>query len=1034
MTHHLKSSLLRLLAVELGVAVFCSSAAGVAQSPVLQPRITAKIDNSRRVSLVGSTSPKARVANDTGSVAPDMQLQGMTVVFNRTPAQQSALDALVADQQNPASPLYHHWLTPEQYAAQFGMADSDIATVKTWLEQQGFTVNYVSRSRTRIYFSGTSAEVASAFGAPLHYYKAAGEAVSHFAPSEELSVPAALASVVRNVGNLSSFRPHSRVRVKQPVLKPLFTVEGTKAYFLTPLDVATIYNVKQEYQQGYTGSGQTIAIVGQSAVSATDLANFRSALGLAANPPSLNLIANTGTSQTYTGDEFESDLDLEYSGAMAPEATVAFYYVGNSPNYGALNALEYVIDNDSAPIISTSYGVCEFDAGIGAISALDLVLEEGVSQGQTIIAASGDNGSQDCSGDTNLTTAEQQVLAVDYPASSPYVLGVGGTEFPVADVTPTNTTYWTSASSSADLIGSAKSYIPEQAWNDDVAANELDAGGGGASLMEPRPTWQAGVTGIPSGTQRLVPDISLAASPNDPGYLICSSDTTFTGVTGSCTDGFRNSSSSSFQYDVAGGTSFAAPIFAGLLAVINQADGDTTGQGLINPILYTLASNPATYASAFHDITSGGNECLLSATSCGTGSQTSSYLAGVGYDETSGLGSVNFANLVASWSSAKAASAAATTTILVVDSPLSITAGSTVNLEATVSSGTTPVTSGTVTFMEDGTSIGTAPLNSSGVAIFSVSTLPVGADALTASYGGASKFDASVSGAVGVTVTATTTATATTLTASPASVAAGASVNLSAAVTSNGSPVTSGVVAFLVDGSSVGIGMLNSSGTASMSLDTLPVGTDSISASYGGTSSFAPSTSASVSVTVTGTSTPVTISVGSVSSLFPGEGTSSTLKISAGSSYSGTMNLTCTLTNSPVGAQYLPTCSLNPTTITVAANATASSTLMVQTTSPTSTALARPTGLTPWGLGGASAMAGLLMFCVPTRRRRMTSLLALLLVVCSFGAVGCGSGNANHVTTSTPSTTAGSYTFTVRGTDVTNPSTTASTTVTITVN
>lgn len=1092
------------------IAVFASvTASGVAGQVAPQPRITAQVDNSQRVSLRGEVSPKARAADDVGAVATDMQLRGITLVFSRTAAQQAALDQLVADQQNPTSASYHHWLTPEQYAVRFGMGAADIATVQSWLEQQGFTVESVARSRTSISFSGTAAQVSAAFGAPLHNYRGQGGISSHFAPSTNLSIPSALAPVVQGVRNLASFRLHSRAQIKLPSLLPQYTVEGTQAYFLTPLDVATIYNLKTEYGQGYSGSGQTIAIVGQSAVSSADLANFRKALGLAANAPSLNLIPGTGGSQVFSGDEAESDLDLEYSGAVAPMATVAFYYVGNSPNYGVFDALQYVVDSDSAPIISISYGDCEFDIGASAIATLDSIFEQASSQGQSIIAASGDSGSQDCSPDTNLTATEQQAVAVDYPASSPYVTGVGGTEFPVADVTAPNTTYWTSEAGSSDLVSSAKAYIPEQVWNDDVAVKTWDGGGGGVSLYETRPAWQTGVTGIPSGTQRLVPDVSLAASPNYPGYLFCSSDTTATGVSNSCASGFRNSSGTSFSYDVAGGTSFAAPIFAGMVAVLNQANGNTTGQGLIAPTLYTLASNGATYASAFHDITSGGNECLLTAASCGTGIQTSDYLAGLGYDEASGLGSINFANLVTAWSYPRTSPSAVTATVLTA-TPASASSGSTVSLSAAVSSAGAPVTAGTVTFQSDSATIGTGTLNSNGVATISLSTLPIGADSITATYGGGASFAASVSNAVTVTVgapstvttlsvsslnlmsgstvsltasivsngvpvasgtvtflsngvsmgaasvsggtasislsslslgtdsiiasyggtsnlaasasnvvtitvTAAVATTMTTLTAAPATVAAGAAVTLTAIVTSNGSAVTAGVVNFLDSGASIGTGLLNGSGTASISLNSLAAGAHSISAGYAGTASFTASTSASVAITVT--TTPVAITVAAAPPVTPGVGTSSTVILSAGSSYSGTMNLSCALIASPVGAQNLPTCSLTPKTLTVKANAVGTATLAVQTTGATSTAQSSHAGPNPWGLGGGSALAVLMMFGLPSRRRRLFSALGLLLVLVAVGTVGCGGGAPSGTTSGAAATTAGTYTFTITGTD-----------------
>jgi subtilase family serine protease len=1029
--HFLKCNLRALIGAGcIAVSIIATTPAFSQQVP-LRPRITAQVDNSERVSVKGSISPKARASNDVGAVAPGMQLRGVTLNFSRTAAQQVALDQLVAAQQNPASAFYHQWITPEQYAAQFGVAEVDIASIQAWLEQQGFAVESVSRSRNSISFSGSAAQVESAFGTQIHNYRGQGEPSSHFSPSTDLTIPAAIAPVVQSIANLSSFRLHSRARVQQPSLHPQFTVTGTQYYFLTPTDVATIYNVQAEYSQGYSGSGQTIAIVGQSAVVATDIANFRKALGLSVNAPSLNLVPGTGTSLVVTDDETESDLDLEYSGAMAPAAKIAFYYAGNNQNYGVMDAMQYVIDNNSAPIISISYGDCEFDTGSANLATLDSIFEQGTSQGQTIIASSGDDGSQDCAEDTNLTKLQQQALAVDYPASSPYVTGLGGTEFPAADVTPTNTTYWTSDSSNADLVSSAKSYIPEQIWNDDVASKTWSGGGGGISLYEARPVWQSGVTGIASGTYRMVPDISLASSPDYPGYLYCSSDSTSTGVTNGCSSGFRNSTASSFQYEVAGGTSFAAPIFAGLLAVINQAKGYTDGQGLINPTLYSLAGNSATYASAFHDITSGGNNCLLTAANCGTGAQTSDYMAGTGYDEASGLGSVNFSNLVAAWPKYETALSATATTLTAT--PTNVLSGASVALTATVKSGTTVAASGTVTFLAGSTIVGTGTVSITGTASLSLATLPVGVNSLTADYGGTTTLAASASTAVTVTVAApTTAATTTTLTATPTKSSSGATVTLTATITSGTTAVTSGVVTFMEGGTSIGTGTFNILKTATLSLTTLPTGSDSITASYGGTTSLSSSISAPVIVTVATSSAVITVPTPSPVSA--GAGATTTVTLSAGTNYIGSMNITCALSSSPGGAQNLPTCSLKPTLLEVEANGAALSTLVVQTSGTTSTAQSRPSGLNPWGLGGGSVIAGLMIF-FPSRRRRMLSMLALLLVIASVGSIGCGGAAAGGSTTTVASTatTAGSYTYTITGTDTINPTIMTSTTVVITV-
>jgi len=637
-------------------------AAAQVQAAKPQPRITAPIDNSSRVTLTGSRSPRAVPANDIGAVPSTLQLQGISLVFSRSAAQQNALDTLVAAQQNPSSPLYHQWITPDQYAAQFGVSDTDIAAVKTWLEQQGFAVQSVSRSRNRIVFSGTAGQVANAFGVPLHYYfspaNAFQPAATHFAPSADISIPAALSSSVLAVDNLSDFRlvPHI-VRSGTQATQPRFTSYQTGNHYLTPGDLATIYDITPAYNSGFTGSNQSIAVVGQSEIEISDITNFQTAVGIAAKTPIVTLVPGTGSSKVYAdGDEAESDLDLEYSSTIAKGAQVYFVYAGSSG--GVWDSISYAIDNKTAPIISTSYGECEPELGQPQYTAYNAELEQAAAQGQTVVAAAGDDGSTDCY-EYGSKDANNETVSVDFPGSSQYVTAMGGTEFPSAYIAAGNNTYF-DAQSSTDIISSAKSYIPEMVWNDDVAAvaascpgtscDPISSGGGGVSIYTAQPTWQAGTIGgvaiSTTGGKRMVPDIALTASPVNAPLAFCTSDATFwsSGQKASCNDGLRDSTSGVLT--VGGGTSFDAPTFSGLVAIINQAK-NSTSQGVINSTLYSLAAT-SVYATAFHDITSGGNQCLSGSTYC-TSPGTTEYAATTGYDEASGLGSIDFFNLLTAW-------------------------------------------------------------------------------------------------------------------------------------------------------------------------------------------------------------------------------------------------------------------------------------------------------------------------------------------------------------------------------------------------
>jgi subtilase family serine protease len=748
----------------------------LAQTPA--ERIAAEIDNSARAMIKGTHPPMARPENDAGRLTSDIKLHGINIVFSRSAVQEADLQALIAAQQDPVSSLYHEWLTPDQFAARFGVADADIAKIEFWLQQQGFSIESVSRSKNRITFSGTVEQTESAFSTEFHYYNVSGK--KYYAPSADVSVPSALSLVVQSVANLSTFRPKSHVifRPQGPSATANFTSSVSGNNFLTPKDIATIYDINAAYNGGYIGTGQSIAVVGQSLIAESDIENFQSALGLAKKDPTLALVPNSGTAAVSSGDEAESDLDLEYSGAIAKGATIYFVYVGNSSNYSVWDSIVYAVDNRIAPVISTSYGTCESGLASSDYATLNAVLAQAASQGQSVVAAAGDHGSTDCYGETGLTTAQQEALAVDFPASSQYATGMGGSEFPAADVAKGNTTYWT-AQGSSDIISSALSYIPEQAWNDDSSTNGLASGGGGVSSFTARPSWQAGVTGIPSGNFRLVPDVSLTASPANAGFLYCTSDTSAwtTGQAASCNSGFRDSSSQDLT--VAGGTSFDVPTFAGMVAIINQKL-NSSGQGVVNSTLYALAADSTTYASAFHDITSGNNECTAGSSVCSTAG-TSEYPATTGYDEATGLGSLDFYNLLLAWPTSTSSLTASTTTLSAATTTPASGASDVITI--TVGSGSSSFTTaptGTLTIVVDGTTATSSLALSGGSATYTFSSTTSGSHAITATYSGDSTYAPSTGT---LTLTVGASSGSFTLAATNVTVSAGSSASSTITIT-----------------------------------------------------------------------------------------------------------------------------------------------------------------------------------------------------------------------------------------------------------
>jgi hypothetical protein len=611
-------------------------------------RVVRPIDDSSRVTLQGNVRPMFRPENDQGPVEGSFKLENISLMFKPTQSQQADLTALLAEQQDRSSPNYHQWLTPEQYADRFGLSQNDINQVVAWLEAQGFTVTQTARSRTWVSFSGTAAQVEAAFQTEIHNFSLHGE--TYYANAMEPSVPSALADMVLGIHGLDNYplKPRSVVRRVKSSLNPRFTSGVTENTFVTPGDFATIYDVLPLWQASpaIDGTGQKIAVMGQTDLygGGSDITAFRTASGLPANPPTVVLVPGASDPGVVSGDIDEASLDVEWSGAVAKNATIIFVNGGTN---GVFDALQYSIDNPdvTAPVISISYGDCEANWGTANLNTLASLGQQANSQGQTIVAAAGDNGAADCDAPptpTSIVTVATHGLAVDAPASTPYVTGMGGSEFNEGAGN-----YWNAATTATgDILTSALSYIPEVVWNDTSSTNGLDAGGGGASAFFSKPNWQTG-NGVPNDNARDVPDLSLNASPVHDGYLYC--------VQGSCVNGFRLVSSNpdlNNTLTVAGGSSFGAPTFAGIVALINQQYVNTPpGQGNVNRFLYPMAaSTPA----AFHDITVGNNIVPCEVVSTDTGCPASGemgFSAHIGYDQASGLGSIDAFNLVTAWDS-----------------------------------------------------------------------------------------------------------------------------------------------------------------------------------------------------------------------------------------------------------------------------------------------------------------------------------------------------------------------------------------------
>jgi uncharacterized protein (TIGR03437 family) len=692
-----------------------------------QDRIVDKIDNGRTVILKGNMSPEAQPQYDRGPADPALRISGITLVLKKSPAQQAALEKLLADQQDASSPDYHRWLTPQQYADRFGASRADLAKISDWLTNEGFTVDYAAQGRNWILFSGTAGQVRKTLGTEIHMYRLDGE--THYANAADPAIPATLEPLALAVMGLDDFRPKSPGRPSaSPLVHPSETSSGG-SHYLVPGDLGIIYDIAQLWANGIDGTGMTIAVTGQDDLDMSDVSLFRSHYGLPQNDPQKLLVPGATAPAVAC---CEAHIDLEWSGAMAPNASLIFVYSSS-----ASTSAYYAIDQNLAPIVTYSFLRCEpkLSSGSASASANQAEAQKANAEGITWLAAAGDTGAAGC--DPKSGSLAQYGLAVGSPSSIPEVTGVGGTE-----LNEGSGNYWNS-SNNPDR-SSALGYIPEKAWNDSSSTSgsiELWSGGGGASMYYAKPAWQTG-PGVPDDQYRDVPDISFAASAHHDGFWYAAN-----GEVQCCE----------------GGTSISTPIFAGILALLNQyqvSSGaqSTPGLGNVNPMLYTLAQ---TTPGIFHDITVGSNivPCQAGTPDCPNG--TLGYSAGPGYDQASGLGSADVYKLVTQWSALPPAA----TTTTVAASPTSIAVTASLKITATVKAKTgTSTPAGSVNFSAGSTTLGDANLaGSGGTAAASITIaanqLAVGTNKIMASFSGSTGFSPS-SATVTVTVTVPTTASA----------------------------------------------------------------------------------------------------------------------------------------------------------------------------------------------------------------------------------------------------------------------------------
>ncbi|NYF80821.1 Ig-like domain repeat protein [Granulicella arctica] len=876
-------------------------------------RISDVIDERNLVTLKGNVPFQARAENDHGEALGSLPMDRMMLVLKRSDAQEKLLQTAIQAMHDPKSPQYHKWLTPAQFGKLYGPSDVEIAKITEWLTGHGFQVNRLAQGRGSIEFSGTADRVTEAFHTQIHSYVVKGE--QHYANASNPQIPAALSPVLAGVLSLHNFVKQSSARIlgtaqasvgqakiaairtkselvyTPKVTRPGFTNGGTN--YVGPGDLWTIYNATPLITASSSridGTGQTIAIVGRSDISTDDLTGFRTNMlpSPYASTFPFTQIQNGPDPGITGGDALEQTLDVEYSSAMAPGAQIDLVVSASTNSTDGVDlSAQYIVDNNLAPVMSTSYGLCEAEMGTGN-AFYNSLWEQATAQGITPMVSAGDNGSAGCdqvgpSGEDTLAYVADEGLQVSGLASTPYNVAVGGNEF-----SDDSSTYWDSNNSSSPApFTSALSYVPEKVWNESCSplvcgnANaDIAAGSGGASgCFTPTlnasgniiacsggyatPDWQTGVADLPTDNMRHLPDVSLTAAGHD-GYMVC----------------YQSSCDSSSFY-VVGGTSASSPSFAGIMALVNQKTGSRQGQA--NYTLYRLAGsqfgttgapNSAQLAACnasngnavdasciFHDVTAStnavpcdGGTLNCSSTTVGTYGVLTGYAAGTGYDSATGLGSVNVANLINHWSDV---TLSATSTSLTFGTMAS-TFGSPVSIAVTVkplSGSGTPT--GAVALVTDSalpgaSAAGTVTLTN-GSYSSTISSLPGGTYDVSARYGGDTSYASSTSTSSKITVSPTTSSLTlgiagydpiTNTAISGATVPYGSIVTASVQLNGvSGQVAPSGTVSFFNSATKLADVASSPDGEASYSAAGYGIGTYRWTAAYSGNSNYTASTS-----------------------------------------------------------------------------------------------------------------------------------------------------------------------------------------------
>ncbi len=576
---------------------------GSSQEPAIAPQASPAVDESTTI-IAGSVRPEFTSRMIVGSTDQSLRMEKIILSLKLAPDAKAKLDELILQQQDLTSPNYHRWLTPLEFQERFAPTSKSVDLVSDWLVSNGFQIDDQPAGGMTIICSASVAAIERTFGVKMVDVVVDGT-VRH-GNATELRIPSKFTSLVHGVVSL-----HNVPRRNYSIgASPLWAYPGHPAsVYTSPVDWATIYNAAASYAVNGNGTSATIAVLGKALPPSSNWTTFRSTLGLPTNDPVVIVNGNTPGDGYATGDGGESDLDLEWAGGTAPGATIKFV---TTKSTGATDGIDlsaqYAVSTNLADIISVSYGSCESTMGTTENNFYSNLWAQAAAQGISVCVSSGDAGAAGCAAGSG--TSGSGFGGVNGLASTPYNVAVGATQL------SNSSAYWNSD-------GTPKGYIPETPWNESGSVpggSHLWATGSGSSSVYGIPSWQIG-PGVPCSTQRLLPDVCFDGSDmffGNYGMMIFSQN----------------------QLQITGGTSVAAPSFAGMMALIVQKRGR---QGNPNSRLYGLGIMQYAFggSAVFHDITNGNNDVP------GLSGST----AGPAWDGVTGLGSPNVLAMVNNWSS-----------------------------------------------------------------------------------------------------------------------------------------------------------------------------------------------------------------------------------------------------------------------------------------------------------------------------------------------------------------------------------------------